>query len=55
MVKHDDRDSCEISATACLGYVSEKPWSIWLTDKNNNDIEFILLACDGLWDCMSSS
>ena len=39
MVKHDDRDSCEISATACLGYVSEKPWSIWLTDKNNNDVE----------------
>lgn len=39
MKKHDDRDSCEISATLCLGYVSEKPWSIWLTNKKGEDIE----------------
>ena len=39
----------ELQAVTALPDVKVVPF------KNNNDIEFILLACDGLWDCMSSS
>lgn len=28
--KHTDRPSCEISATLCLGYESERPWSLFV-------------------------
>ncbi len=28
--KHTDRAACEISATLCVGYLSDSPWPIWL-------------------------
>lgn len=39
--KHKDRDACEISLTINIGY-EDKPWGIWIKDKNNNENEIIL-------------
>ena len=36
--KHNDRPSCEISGTMCLGYESHYNWPIFFTDKNGQDI-----------------
>jgi len=30
LIKHTDRESCEITATVCLGYEAEKPWPLFL-------------------------
>tara|TARA_B100001057_G_scaffold396755_1_gene406636 strand:- start:352 stop:993 length:642 start_codon:yes stop_codon:yes gene_type:complete len=35
---HNDRPSCEISTTLCVGYKGEKAWPIWLENKNRDKI-----------------
>lgn len=30
LAKHNDRPSCEISLSLCLGYEAETPWPIWI-------------------------
>lgn len=42
---HRDRDECEISLTLDLG---GDPWSIWITDKDENPIEVKLNIGDAL-------
>ncbi len=38
MIKHEDRDSCEISVTICLGY-SDNIWPIYLENRQGESIE----------------
>src|SRR5258708_25297966 len=33
--KHNDRPSCEISVTLCLGFEAEKPWPIWIEGRRD--------------------
>ena len=35
---HNDRPSCEISTTLCVGYKGEKTWPIWLENNNKTQI-----------------
>ena len=35
---HNDRPSCEISTTLCVGYKGEQAWPIWLENKNKDKI-----------------
>ena len=35
---HNDRPSCEISTTLCIGYKGEQAWPIWLENKNKDKI-----------------
>lgn len=45
--RHQDRPSCEVSVTLCLGYAAEKPWPIWIErDDRAQSIE--LEAGDGM-------
>jgi hypothetical protein len=50
--KHKDRESCEISATICLGYnTSNNPqyvWPIFLQNKEGHNIEIVLNPGDML-------
>ncbi len=36
--KHLDRESCEISATMCLGYDADYSWPLWFEDREGNNI-----------------
>jgi len=36
--RHIDRESCEMSATFCLGYDSDYSWPIWFKDSSDNEI-----------------
>ena len=35
---HNDRPSCEISTTLCVGYSGDKNWPIWLENKDKDKI-----------------
>lgn len=43
---HSDRPSCEISVTLCLGH--DKPWSIFIRNKEDDIVEAKLEPGDGL-------
>lgn len=44
---HLDRPACEISVTLNIGY-KNKPWAIWILDKDENPHEVILEPGDGI-------
>ncbi len=44
--KHTDRNECEISATVCILTDKDKPWDIYLFDKNKNKVCVTLFEGD---------
>ena len=45
---HNDRPSCEISTTLCVGYSGDKNWPIWLENKDKDKIPVLLEPGDML-------
>ena len=46
LVRHKDRESCEISLTLCLGYDSDDSWPIWFEDSDGKEVSVELQPGD---------
>lgn len=47
LIRHSDRDSCEIAMTMPIGYVGNEPWPIFL-EANNKALKVVLEPGDAL-------